>query len=169
MFALTRNTANTKWPNASLSNRCCVTGGEKRWVDWTGLPYSGQPLCANRWGHLPVLLRRAAWFWLGRRCHRWCGQCRGWHCRGGRYRRFAWKKRSIQLLSKTTKLGMSNNKNQNKTTWSGSTPRMRRKVLSAERGGTHCMSMQIHRIAGDSGVIAGQSYTGQENFRVRIL
>lgn len=81
-FTLTRGTANAKWPNSSLTNRCCVAGGEQRWIDWTCLPYSGQPLCADGWRYLPVLVQGAARLLLGRRGNSCCGKSRGGHCRG---------------------------------------------------------------------------------------
>lgn len=94
-FALTRSTANPEWPNASLSNRCRVAGGEERWIDRTRLPDPGQPLCADGWRNLPVLLRGAAWLRLGRRGHSWGGKGWGWHRRGGWDRRFTWWRREI--------------------------------------------------------------------------
>lgn len=89
-FALTRGTAHTKWPNASLSNRCRVAGGEERWVDRARLPDPGQTLCANGWWNLPVLLRGAAWLRLWGRGHCWGRKGRGWHRRRRRHGRLTW-------------------------------------------------------------------------------
>lgn len=81
-FSLTRGTAHAKWPNSSLTNRRSVAGGEQWWIDWTRLPYSGQPLCADGLWYLPVLVQGAARLLLGRRSNSWCRKGWGGHCRG---------------------------------------------------------------------------------------
>lgn len=99
---LTWSTADPKWPNASLSYRCRIAGSKKRWISWTSLPDPGQPLCADGWGNLPVLLRRVAWLWLGRRGNGWGGKGRRRHRRGRWCRCFTcWRRYSIRRNRKS--------------------------------------------------------------------